>query len=1158
MKLTEQQHIAIETPGNILVVAGAGAGKTGTLVQRCIRLLLRAHAPVDLSRVLVVTFTEAAAAEVRERIRKELDAAAQADPRNFWIQKQIAGLDSAHISTLHSFCLSLIREHFYDLDLDPTVSVMPQEQAEMLFLITFETLLSEHYLGAHSFSSELKEILRSHFLGWDKRLLALTKRMHHFTQTRPNPESWFKAQFQRLSSATAAEWHAWYAETVRDWRAWWEPYLASFPTENKSAHECATVLKAARPGDAASSLRALLEIRDRWPKRKKGQPSTPFKRFFEEADFLESLSAPMALEEDWNWSRGPLLTILRFVDQFTQRYTEAKRDRGAVDFHDLEQYALRLLWDENSRKPTPIAESWRTRLDAIFVDEYQDINAAQDLIISAVSRDGSEGNRFLVGDIKQSIYRFRQADPTIFRRYLGLQNSWTKTFLSENFRSHEGILQFINPLFSWLMQGAAGGLVYDADAQLRFGGREDRAEMAVAQEQRFPIELHLLMCSGARSTESHDNDEPDLENAEREALLVADRLRRLRDSGHIIYHQKEKQSRPVDWKDMVVLLRAAAGKLEVYAKAFEAMGVPLQTKRKGFFTTPEVLDLVNILTILDNPLQDITLVAVLRSPIVAMTANELAQVRSSAPHGRFWHALTRFVEIKKDSSARQKIENFLQLFHCWRNPRATASLAQRLETILTDTGYADWLLTQPRGRQRHSNIQQLLRVARQFDDTRGESLYLFLRHLQDLQDAAGDIEPAPASEENAVRLMTIHQSKGLEFPIVALADLAKEFNQREQSASVLLHEKYGICSVIRHPENPQPYTSLPLWLAFREERMESLAEEMRVFYVALTRAENLLLLFGSTNPKRPAERWESTAIPRPLPQQLLRLKSPLDWLGAYAALQWPGCFAEGASQAGLPVTMQLHHEPPAPPAPLVPTEARWTQEQAAALAEKVSFSYPHSAAINQAAKASVSALRRRAAEHDEESASLEARFSPFTRAGAARERGVAIHTFLEHHDPAGKLDAPGLRAQASSLAGKGILTTAQLDLIDFDGVAAFWSSEFGREIRLRLLDLQRERPFTIKLARSDLAAVHLEQALAIPDHEFVLVQGIADLIVLGPKEIWLLDFKTDNITGEELDTRTALYRPQIALYSVALERIYNRPVKRAGLYFVALRQIVWT
>ncbi len=1156
MTLTPQQKLAIEAEGNVLVVAGAGAGKTGTLVQRCIRLLLDQEKPVDIGRILVVTFTEAAAAEVRDRIRRKLDEAAELDPGNFTIQKQIAGLDSANISTLHSFCLSLIQEHFYDLDLDPALAVMAPEQAEMLFVVTFEELLNEHFLGRHEFSAELQEVLRTQFQGWDKRLLSLTRRIHHFTQTRPEPDRWFEAQLARLSVEGANEWLDWYAAAVREWCTWWKAYLGSLPLENENAHYCAELLGKLHETGNVQVLHELLGRNQCWPRRRKEEHSAPFGKFFEEVEFLEALAEQDAIKDDWTWSRGPMRTIVRFAQQFTDRYNRAKRERGAVDFHDLEQYALDLLWDMKAAGPARIAQTWRNRLEAVFVDEYQDINAVQDLIISAVSRDGA-GNRFLVGDIKQSIYRFRQADPKIFGRYLSGESGWTRAVLSDNFRSHEGILDFINPLFAWLMQGAAGGIVYDDEARLRFGGREHRAEMASRPEERTAVELNLLIT--AKSAES-ESDEPELELAEREARLVATRLRELRESKFEIFHQKEKTRRAVEWKDMVVLLRAAAGKLEIYAKQFEAVGVPLQTKRDGFFTTPEVLDLVNVLTILDNPLQDIPLTAVLRSPLVGMSANDLAFVRGHSKAVRFWHALSEFLELKKDSPARAKIEQFLAFFHRWRNPRAAASLVQRLELILSDTGYADWLLTQPRGRQRYANVQQLLRVAHQFDESRGESLYLFLRHIQDLQEAAGDIEPAPSSEENAVRLMTVHQSKGLEFPVVAVADLGKTFNVSDQNSAILLHERYGICSAIQSPHSPQPYVSLPLWLSANEERMESRAEEMRVLYVALTRAENLLLLFGATPESRIERQWGKAAVPQPFPQQMLRLNSALDWLGAYLTWRWPGCFSESEVRLNDCFTIRRWESMPLTAERSDKPGPAWTNEQLEALFKKVSFTYPHSAATQQVAKLTVSAIRRRAAEADDEAPVIRA-FGPAAstlgRNDDGRQRGLAMHTFLQHHTIAGQLDAEGLRAQAGTLVEQAILEREQVSLIDFDAIAMFWKSEFGREVRSRLLDLHRELPFTVKLSRSDLAAHKLEQVLPVPEGEFVVVQGIADLVLIGPKDIWLLDFKTDNIDPSELKTRAVLYRPQVALYAFALEKIYARPVKRSGLYFLALRETVF-
>jgi ATP-dependent helicase/nuclease subunit A len=1155
---TPDQLKAIEARGDTLVVAGAGAGKTGTLVERCIRILL--DDKVAVSKILVVTFTEAAAAEVRERIRKRLEKAAENAPEDPWVQEQMAALDSAHICTLHSFCLTLLRENFYALDLDPSVTVMPGEQAEMLFWEAFEELLREHFAGEHDFSAALQEVLQTHFGGWDKPLREFIRKLHHYTQTRPGPEEWFTEQIGQFESDGTARWRQCYERAVREWCAWWAGYLASLPAENENGRACAELLQAALTTRDLGVVSAVLARKECW-NRRKGKDSAAFGSFFAEAEFLDSLRDQDALEQDWQWNAAPLLVLLKFGRQFSERYGEAKRARGVVDFHDLEQGALRLLWDGTAKSETQIAKRWQQRLEAVFVDEYQDINAAQDLILRAVSGERS-GKRFLVGDIKQSIYAFRQADPSIFRKYLEQSSSgqdWKPVFLSDNFRSHEGILNFINPLFAWLMQEKVGGIAYDERAALRFGAPERRAELKQPAGEQWPVELHLLLTSKGTSRENDDEeDDEDLDAVEAEARIVAQRLRELKEAKHAIYHQKEGKIRPVEWRDMVVLLRAASNKVEVYAKAFAAIGVPLETKRDGFFSAQEVLDLCNVLTILDNPQQDIPLVAVLRSPLVGMSANELAVVRVTAGRSRnFWNALHAYLEAKKENETSAKIQLFLERYRRWRNPHECFSLAQRLERVLGETGYAEWLLSQPRGRQRYANVQQLVRVARQFDEARGESLYLFLRHIQQLQESAGDLEPAAIAEANAVRLMTVHQSKGLEFPVVAVADLGKRFNTTDQNSGMLLHDEYGLCAMIQVPGGGAKYPSLPLWLAGREQRLNAAGEEMRVMYVALTRAENLLLLFGSASEKQP-ERWGNVVVDkegRLYPQQLTRTKSWLDWIGTHASGEWPGCFS--GRDSDIPFAVRLHREPPKALAKEAAVAPEVSPTEQIALRERIHFVYTHEAAVVEPAKTSVSALRNRMQLRDEEAAAPK-RFVGAGNGVDGRRRGLASHAFLQHLDLNGVFDEESLKTQASELVRAEMLEKSDLDLIEWEAIAAFWNSEVGMEIRKRTTEVRRELPFTFKLRNEDVKALGAESTeFTIPDGEFVVVQGVADLVVLGADEIWLIDFKTDAVKAREVGAKVDEYRAQIALYARALEGIYHKRVTRRGLFFLAARKLEW-
>jgi len=1169
MNFTASQQRAIETPGSVLVVAGAGAGKTGALVERFIQMVVREANPVPIRRILAVTFTEAAAAEARERIHRRLEEEATADPGRDWLHAQLADLDRAHIRTLHGFCLELVRQNFYELDLDPALAVLAAEQAKLLAEETLEELLNEHYAGQHDFSKELQQVIRARFQGWDQPLREFVRKLHEFTQTRPDPESWFERQQAGLENDTCADAELWLAAAIREWRGDWLPHLRRLPPENTNAQACAEILE--QGGEDLGTVARILarDAENYWPKKKKTTHRKQFAKFFEEAAFLGSLApAPGAgetpLAEDWKWMRGSLLALLKLARQFSARFSAAKRERGAVDFHDLEQGALRLLWNAADGRPTTLACRWQERFEAVFVDEYQDINAAQDQIITALSREGERGNRFLVGDIKQSIYRFRQADPSIFRRYLGEASGWSRVALADNFRSHEAILDFVNPFFCWLMRGELGGVPYDEEAWLLFGAPEARGPMREPAPGGAPrVELHLLVAEKEeQATDQEENGDeetgetgPELDKVEQEARRVASRLRELRDNRCEIFDEKLKEQRRIEWSDMAVLVSVAAGKLDAYARMFAALGVPLRARRGLFYTTPEVLDLCSLLHVLDNPLQDIPLLAVLRSPIGGFSAADLARVRLGAGQVSFWAALNQFREEAAGAGTGEKVRRFLAAMRKWRQARGCSSLAERLEAILADTGYAEWLLAQPGGGQRRANVRQLVRIARQFDESRGESLYLFLRHLQELQDAAGDIEPALAAGENAVRLMTIHQSKGLEFPVVAVAGLGGKFNEADLRQGILLDEELGICGMVQPPDAPQSYPSLPLWLARRRQKKEMTGEQMRLLYVALTRAQHHLLLFGSAAEKR-LERWVEQAAGEAAELEILRAGSLLDWLGMFAARGREKVFnGGGAAAAGFAV--RIHQGDPANFAVPEAVEARTppAAEALSSLAARIGMAYPHLDATRLPAKASVTALRRLRQEADGETAVFERRFQPAGGSADGVDKGTAIHAFLEHFALDGPLTGASLRGQAEEFLRRGLLKPAQAGLIDFGKIAAFWNSPFGQELLARKSEIRRELSFTCRLAGADLAEAGLPDLLSLPGDEFIVLQGTVDLAWIGREEIWLVDFKSDALGLDEAEAAERRYRPQIELYALALSRIYRRKVALRAIYFLEIGKL---
>ena len=1155
MSFTEQQERAIAADGNILVVAGAGAGKTRTLVERCIRLVT-GEKQVPVKNILVVTFTEAAAAEVRHRIRQRLDGALAERPEDPWLQEQTAFLDAAPISTLHGFCYALVREHFNELGLDPAVSVLPGEQAAVLKAQLLDELFMEHYRGEHDFSSDFQQVLRERYDGWEKPLRDFVFKAHIFTQTRPDPEGWFRAQHAMLEEPAARRWRVWYEEALRKWCQEWVPFLAGLPAENENAHACAELLRAACEGDIRDVPGRILAREDCFPSRKKGDHGAPFKGLFKEARFFASLGGTPGsdpLQEDWVWLKDSLRTLLRTAEQFAIRYGEAKRERSVLDFNDLEQCTLKLLWDPTAGRPTALAGEWQQRFEAIFVDEYQDINAAQDLILTALGRE-EPGNRFLVGDVKQSIYRFRQADPGIFQSYLKERTGWQRAVLSENFRSHEGLLAFINPLFAEIMQGELGGVEYDAEAELRFGGREQRAQLALNSESSPVVEVHLLRDNAVLESLEEDEDAPELDDTEEEARLIARRLIELRETTQIPA-EDGSGPRAARWSDMVVLLRGVKTKVDTFAKVFHEFGVPLEARRNAFYSTQEVMDLVSVLQILDNPLQDVPLLAVLRSPLAGLGVNDLAIIRISAsPRTSFWRALTTFHERKKQPETWQKVDAFLSKYHRWRRQSRPMSLCHRLEMILADTGYSEWITTQARGRQRYENIQQLLRIARDFDDARGENLYLFLRHIEELQEAAGDIEPAAVDESDAVRVMSIHQSKGLEFPIVVAAGLGTKVNLTDTRERILLDDEYGICAQVRPPDFAAPYPSLTHWLASRRQKAETLAEEIRILYVAFTRAQHRLLLFGAVDRKKEEAWGKANHAGRPGVQQLLKAQTYLDWIGPHLARRDPAFPTSDEGCAGV-WKYQKHEVVPAS-AGQIEQAAQGVQLDPATIEtvrERLLWTYPHPGSLLLSAKTTATALRRKADELENEDEPTPPVLK-LSRGEESLERGTACHAFLERMTIAPGLTAAALQKEAADQAARGALTKAQIELIDFGAIAEFWNSPLGQELLAQAGSIRREMPFTARLDSAGLKRFRLAHLLSIPNGEFIVVQGIADLVLLLDSEIWLLDFKTDQVRRKELPRKVDEYRAQIEVYSLALESIFCRPVKRRFLHFLTARK----
>src|SRR5882724_2888220 len=1171
--LTLSQRKAVDARGNIVVMAGAGTGKTTTLVERCLDCLARERASLD--GLLIVTFTEAAASKIRKDLRAALKKKSRetSDPH---FSEQLALFDAAHIGTLHSFCFKLAREHFHELGLDPQISILDEGQTRLLADETLEEQFNSHYENEDEFSLAVQDLIKIYGNGRDEKIHALLLRLHNYIQTRADAEHWLAGQIEKFSVVEPVQWREWFSAAISDWRKEWTPLPENLRGENLKAVECLEILKQFKSPDVFKKILAADEI---WPPRKKTVLREPLKDLFDDAKFLNSLVAikendPLA--EDWNWVRVHMKTLLQLAKEFSEKFSARKRADGVLDFHDLEQFALKLLWNFEAEKPTEIAERWRQKLRFVFVDEYQDINAAQDKIISALSRDGADANRFLVGDVKQSIYRFRLADPKIFRDYAKNwhgKNSQTIP-LAENFRSREPLLNFVNSLFGPLMREEVGGVNYDDEAKLKFGSPETRADFSAAKDPSPRAELLLRFAKNRSDNSEGENDNADLadlEESEKEAWMLAMRLLELKNSQHEIWDDEEKIFRAVEWRDMAILLRAPSGKAEIFAKQFERAEIPLTVERGGFYDSSEISDLLGVLQLLDNPLQDVPLIAVLRSPLVGLSLDGLAEIRL-LQSGKFWFALNQAQSQKSkiQTETRAKIEIFLNRFIRWRKMARQISLSQCLEEILDETHYADWLKSRPRGAQRRANVRRFLNLAEKFDQFQRQGLFRFLKFVEARREIEAEPDVAPVATENAVRLMSIHQSKGLEFPVVALADLAKNFNEQDLRGEIILDEQFGLCPRVKPPKAGGSYPSLSYWLAQKNQRRELRGEELRLLYVALTRARDTLILTGNISQKKWEAVWtENSAITS---QKILAAKNYADWLGLWFAIQGSGFRVQDATLGEL-----LH--------------LRWrivedgdlaVEKQAAEKIEKelpllddktkqklrdiLSWNYKFSAATARKAKSSVTALRHEMEELDDEAEQVFSfQFSEKRLAGtlappvqnrklSAADAGLAHHKFLQHFLLAGTMDLKSLEAEARRLQRENILSEAECEVLNLKNLAAFWNSDFGKDILANAANVRRELPFTAKFSPAELDEILGTKSGANLENEFVVVQGVADLAVLMPKQIWLVDFKTDEFRAADLPEKIKMYSPQLKLYARALEKIYSRPVENCRLHFLSAQR----
>ncbi len=1113
-KWTPEQLQAITARGsNILVAAAAGSGKTATLVERVIRRLLDPVDPIDVDELLIVTFTEAAATEMRERIGAALQKALEEQPENARLQRQLALLGRAAISTLHSFCLGLLRQYFYRLGLDPALQVMSDHEALLLRAEVLDEIFAERFEQEEPTGPFYQLVDRYGGGRDDQGLRRLVLDLYDDIQSLPWPERWLEEAVARFDLPE---------EATLESLPWWGPLRRQIHLQltlaadslREAARQCRmpggpvvyedTLQEEADRVAAAAELAASDEATwegvasavwaiefGRMPAVKKGEADEAHKARVQKLRD-QAKKAVRALRDGY-FKRSPaewladlravaphMRTLADLVLAFGERFREAKAQQSAVDFHDLERFTLKLLLDPEAPpgelRPSEVARELRRRYREILVDEYQDINAVQDAILTLVACDGTDGppNRFMVGDVKQSIYRFRHADPTLFldkyRRYTPWKGQPAagadggRIVLGANFRSRAGVVDGTNFLFRQIMTASVGELDYDRDAELvcRAGfpplpGEEGAppgsgaeppgaasAGAAVGRPSGPPIEVHLLDRAvpdepagedGAPNEEEAGGEEDpaaaelaDLTAMEREARLVARRIKQLVegtfDSGPlVVWDRKLAAYRRVQYRDIVILLRATTGRANVFLEVLQQHGIPAYAQLStGYFAATEVEVMISLLQVLDNPRQDIPLAAVLRSPIIGLSAADLARVRMAAPGGRYYDALVEAARAgqEDESGLRAVLAGFIRSLDRWRTAARRKPLSEVIWQIYQETGYLHYVAGMPGGAQRQANLLALYDRARQFDQFARQGLFRFLRFIERLREEEADMGAAPAigEGEDVVRIMSIHKSKGLEFPVTIIAGMGTAFSKQDLQGDLLLHRKLGLGPHLVDPDLRVKYPTLAFHAVRESVRLSALAEELRVLYVALTRARERLILVGTSRDlARSCERWATAVGVQgwPLPDTLLAsVDCYLDWLGPALMRHRSGALLREMAGVGAPAdptvagdpsqwqiytwdqrAQQVLMEPPQ--AKSIELPLNWEQigsmeplqmppnpEATAELERRFGWQYPYAPVVSRFAKLSVTELK---ATYQKDELAAEAEEALATDGGDTRAAG---------------------------------------------------------------------------------------------------------------------------------------------------------------------------
>ena len=1184
VKWTNEQKQAIEEKGsNILVAAAAGSGKTAVLVERIINRIL--NDKIDIDKLLVVTFTNAAASEMRERILDAIYKKIEEDPSNIELQRQITLLNKASICTIHSFCLDVIRNNFYEINISPNFRIGDTAEIELLKQETLDDLFEKKYFEEDEDFLKLVDT----YTGYrgDEPLKELVMEIYKFIQSSPFPRKWLEEKVEEFNIKDLSldfaktkwgklileEYEKNIEETILGLKNVKQdldsnPELEKFSQVIRLDLENLELLKA-----NLDSWDKVYELSQRfsftkWPvdrkiqssikdeaKEKRDKINKKFKGIKDKIFIYTSKEAIQDLQEVYE-----ILNLLKkVVLEFEETYGKVKLERNVIDFNDIEHLALKILLKEEEGKyvPTEVAKKYKDKFEEIAIDEYQDSNMVQEYILTSISKGN---NIFMVGDVKQSIYKFRQAMPELFlgkyEKYKlkkdKTENDDLKIQLFKNFRSRENILSTSNLVFQEIMSKKLGDVEYNEDEYLNLGANyPDIENVDFAGKTEIDV-INLNKNQIEEETEDTENNER-IEDSILEAKYVAKKIQELINSNYYVFDKKQGY-RKITYKDIVVLLRSTATLAPIYEKEIADLGMPVFSDTSSeYLNSVEIQTIISVLKIIDNPMQDIPLVTVMRSMIGGFTDNDLIEIRLTDKNCNFYESILK-AQVQVSEELRIKINNFLEKIENWREANEYLNLDELIWKIYLDTGYYNFVGLMQNGKLRQANLKMLFERAKQYESASFKGLFNFINFIDKLKLSSGDLGSAKIIGENedVIRIMSIHKSKGLEFPVVFLSSTGKKFNMQDLNKKVLLHQDIGLGPTYTNYEKKIEYPTLAKEAIKIVTKQEVLAEEMRVLYVALTRAKEKLVITGIEkdvndsidSKQKELEIYKDNIENKMNPNLVGKYKSYIDWIELvylknkdkdimkFNIINKKDILKENTEEKeeNKDIIKEIQNR-------------NVSKENINKIKQELEWKYKFEESVELPSELSVSKikeLKNNVQLQNQEVSFAKPNFLIEKTELTGAEKGTIMHLCLQKLNHKEEYDLEKLKRMVKSLVEKEIILQKEADSVNYSKILEFFKSEIWQEMKEAKL-VEQEKPFYFNIKANEIYDVKSE--------EDILVQGIIDLYYINKDdELVLVDYKTDYVENNNEEILKEKYDIQLAIYKKALEKALDRKVDKVYIY----------